>query len=227
MRNSNSNGEFVFQSGFYLIELTGKKARNLKEFQKVIEQIGDESIFYHMYHSLLEHHFAIPEYYNDFAFWLQHQLKEDVLAEKFASVSIYEAGDAKVLRSRLLDLIKEGIAKSKRSRKLPESRAFQFVMARWVVLPTRFRARNLQEFKECLERISLSTLFYHFFESRFHFTKKEEKYVDDFSIWLFDSLGEKKLADALNSLDPYGYTLEGIRKEIIKLIEGGGSAAEA
>lgn len=219
MRNSNSNGEFVFQSGFCLVELTGKKARNLKRFHKIIEGIDEESIFYHMYHSLLEHHFAIPEYYNDFAFWIQHELKEDVLAEKFASISIYEAGDVKELRARLLSIMGEHLSGGG-SRNLPEKSAFHFVKSRWVVVPTKFRAKNLQEFKTCLEQISLGTLFYHFFESRLHSSKKEEKYVDDFSMWIFDSLGKQELADKISSLDPYGYTLKGIRKEILKLVQG-------
>ncbi len=48
--------EFVFHHGFSLVELTGKRADNLKEFLKCIQTIDDESLFFHLYHTLRQHH---------------------------------------------------------------------------------------------------------------------------------------------------------------------------
>lgn len=214
-----AKSEFVFKKGFYLVELTGKKAENLKEFLDIIKTIDNESLFYHMYHSLLEHHFIIPDYFNDFAHWLGSELHEDALAEKVASVGIYEYGDIGAIRQKLISLLEERLKVKKASNSAPEGGAFHFVKSRLVVLPTKYKAKNLKEFLRCLKKIDGGTLFYHFFVSRLRFAKAEEKYVDDFSRWAWDSLESPELADELAKLDPYGYTLNGIRDEIIKIIE--------
>jgi hypothetical protein len=46
-----------------------------------------------------------------------------------------------------------------------------------------------------------------------------KKGVNDFSIWIEDCLDDKDLADRLASLDPYTYTLEGLRSTMVQLIE--------
>jgi hypothetical protein len=45
-----------------------------------------------------------------------------------------------------------------------------------------------------------------------------EKKDNDFSRWLRD-LGERSLASKISKLDPYSYTLEALRKEIISIID--------
>jgi hypothetical protein len=45
------------------------------------------------------------------------------------------------------------------------------------------------------------------------------KGLNDFSTWLQDSLGEAELAEDIARLDPYTYTLEGLRSALIQLIE--------
>lgn len=45
------------------------------------------------------------------------------------------------------------------------------------------------------------------------------KGLNDFSTWLKDNLDEAELADEIARLDPYVYTLEGLRSALIQLIE--------
>ncbi|MFQ6136666.1 MAG: DUF5752 family protein [Candidatus Hydrothermarchaeales archaeon] len=220
MADGPNDNEFVFQRGFYLIELTGKKAKNLKEFLNIVREIDETSIFYHMYHSLLEHHFVIPEYFNDFAYWLEKELHEDVLAEKLANIGVYGDGGIESLRSKLVDTLEERLKVRKKIMDVPEGEEFHFVRSRYVILPTKYRARNLEEFLKCMRKIDNGTLFYHFFESRLRPKKEGVEYPDDFSAWIFDSLGLQELADRLAKIDFLGYTLDGIRKEIIKIVEG-------
>ena len=218
---SDGQSEFVFQQGFYLVELTGEKAGNLKEFLKCIQMVDDESIFYHMYHLILNHHFAMLGYSNDFTNWLRNELHEDVLAEKFTNVRRSEYGNIWALREKLVELLKKRLQdKFNNDVKVPEDRAFHFVKYRVVVLSTKYRAGNLDEFVECLERIDKSTLFYHFFSSRLTFSEKKEKYVDDFSRWI-NEIGYPEIADGTAAIDPHGYTLEGIRKEIAGIVRRG------
>ncbi|MDO9027748.1 MAG: DUF5752 family protein, partial [Candidatus Roizmanbacteria bacterium] len=60
------------------------------------------------------------------------------------------------------------------------------------------------------------SLYFHIFESRLRLHRG----VNDFSIWLQDCLDEKELSDKIAVLDPYNYTIEGLRSLIIQLIEG-------
>jgi hypothetical protein len=41
---------------------------------------------------------------------------------------------------------------------------------------------------------------------------------NDFSIWFRESLGEEKLASEISRIDPYTYTLEGLRNKIIRIV---------
>jgi hypothetical protein len=74
---------------------------------------------------------------------------------------------------------------------------------------------DLREFVEALRKISLGSLFFHFFDSRFRLGKG----LNDFSSWLRDSLDEPELAGEIDRLDPYTYTLEGLRSALIQLVE--------
>lgn len=213
--------EFVFQRGLHLVELTGKNAENLKEFLKCIRTVDTESIFYHMYHTLIQHHFVIPEYFNDFAYWLGNDLHEDVIAEKFTYVGISEYGDIVAVKKKLVEILKKRLRdRSNNNFNVPEGRAFHFVRSRVIVLPTKYKAKNLEEFVECLEKIDNDTLFYHFFSSRLKFSKKKEKCVDDFSRWI-NEIGHSEMADRITAIDLYGYTLKGIRKEIAGIVRRG------
>lgn len=212
--------EFVFQHGFSLVELAGKKARNLKEFLKCLQTIDDESIFYHVYHTLRQHHFAIPEYSNDFAHWLKKELREDVLAERFTYVRISQYDDIKAVKEKLIKGLKKRLDdKSNQMLEVPEERAFHFVRVKVIALPTKYKAKNLKEFAKCLEEIERDPIFYHFFSARLKSGNNKGKYTDDFSRWI-NKIGYPEIADKIAAINPYGYTLEGLRKEILNIIKG-------
>jgi hypothetical protein len=84
-----------------------------------------------------------------------------------------------------------------------------------VTIPTSYVVHDLREFVEALRKISLGSLFFHVFDSRLRLGKG----LNDFSIWMQDSLDETELAEEINRLDPYTYTLEGLRSALIQLIE--------
>ncbi len=213
--------EFVFQHGFSLVELSGEKAGNLKEFLKCIKSIDDESIFFHVYHTLRQHHFAIPEYSNDFAHWLKKELHEDVLAERFTYIRISQYDDIKTVKQKLIESIKKRLdERSNGMRSVPEERSFHFVRARVIALPTKYKAKNLKEFAKCLKEIERDSLFYHFFSARLKPGNNKEEYSDDFSRWIA-KIGHPGTADKIAALNPYGYTLEGLRKEILNIIREG------
>jgi hypothetical protein len=60
--------------------------------------------------------------------------------------------------------------------------------------------------------VSFGTLYYHMFDARM----RPELGNNDFSIWIRDN-GYPDLAKAVQELDPYSYTLDGLRKAVIRL----------
>jgi hypothetical protein len=66
-----------------------------------------------------------------------------------------------------------------------------------------------------LRKVSINTIYYHMFDARM----RPELGNNDFSIWIRDS-GYPDLAAAIQALDPYSRTLEGLRNAVIKLIDG-------
>lgn len=206
---------FRFQSRTYIKELTGLKAKNLREFVDTLKKVPDSVIYYHTHHFLEEHHYLIPEPSNDFAVWVNDVLGEEVLGERLASVNTFEFPSLGALRERIVVIIEEHLTGGSNSREAMPGREFCFMKSVNVVISTPYVAHDLREFVEALRKISLGSLYFHVFESRLRLGRG----LNDFTIWLQDSLEEAELGEEIARLDPYTYTLEGLRSAFIQLIE--------
>jgi hypothetical protein len=132
-----------------------------------------------------------------------------------ASVNTFEFPSLGVLRDRLVGIIEEHLSAKSDSREAMPGREFYFMKSVGAILPTAYAAHDLREFVEALRKISLGSLYFHVFESRLRLGRG----LNDFTIWLKDSLGEAELGEEIARLDPYTYTLEGLRSSLIQLIE--------
>jgi small-conductance mechanosensitive channel len=206
---------FRFQSRTYIKELTGLRANNLKELAETLKKVPDSVIYYHTHHFVEEHHYLIPEPSNDFAVWVNDVLGEEVLGERLASVNTFEFPSLNALRERIVVIIEEHLAGGADSRRATLGREFCFMKSVSVVISTSYVAHDLREFVEALRKISLGSLYFHVFESRLRLGRG----LNDFTIWFQDSLGEAELGEEIARLDPYTYTLEGLRSAFIQLIE--------
>ena len=206
---------FRFFNRVHLTELTGLKAKNLKELADVLKTAPDSIMYYHTHHFLAEHHYLTPEPANDFAVWVSDVLGDETLGEKLANIDAFEFSTLSALRERIVNVIGEHISSGQELRKAPEGREFYFMKSASVVMSTPYAARDLREFVEALRRLSLGSLYFHIFESRLRLGKV----TNDFSVWMKDSLEEQELAEAIEKVDPYTYTLEGVRSQLIRLIE--------
>jgi small-conductance mechanosensitive channel len=206
---------FRFYTHLHLKELTGLKASNLTELAKLLKEVPDPAIYYHTHSFLEEHHYLTPEPANDFALWVSDELGDEVLGEKLASIDTFDFPTIGALRARIEAVIRDYLSKKPDGRTAHEGREFHFIKSMSFVLPTPYIAHDLREFVEVLRQVSLNSLSYHIFEARLRLRKG----VNDFSIWIEDCLEDKDLADKLAYLDPYNYTLEGLRSTIIQLIE--------
>ncbi|MEW6676179.1 MAG: DUF5752 family protein, partial [Nitrospirota bacterium] len=206
---------FRFYTRLYTKELTGLKAKNLSELAQILKDVPDSVIYYHTHHFIEEYQYLTPQPANDFALWVGDALGDEILAEKLSNIDTFEFSTIGELRERIIAVINEELSTRQDGRTAPEGREFHFIKSVSVILPTPYVAHDLREFVEVLRKVSIDSLYFHIFESRLRLHKG----VNDFSIWLQDCLDEKELADKIAVLDPYNYTLEGLRSAIIQLIE--------
>jgi len=206
---------FRFYTRMYLKELTGLKAGNLTELANLLKEAPESVVYYHTHHFLEEHHYLTPEPANDFALWVSDELGDEVLGEKLANIDIFDFLTIDALRARIEGVIRDYLSKNPNGRTAREGREFHFIKSISFIMPTSYVANDLREFVEVLRQVSIDSLSYHIFEARL----KLKKGVNDFATWIEECLGDKDLANKLAYLDPYNYTLEGLRSTIIQVIE--------
>jgi hypothetical protein len=206
---------FEFYTSIVLKELTGKKARNLHELVEIIKEVSGSVIYYHTHLFLQRHQSFSPEPPNAFAYWAFHILGEYKLGEELASIDICEFSSIRELREKIIKTIENHMFDNKAPlRYAPEGREFDFLKARSFVMPVGFKARNLKEFAMILDKVTIRSIYFHIFESRLRL----EKGVNDFSFWIGTSAGVPEVAKIISSLDPYSFTMEGLRRKIIDII---------
>lgn len=210
-----ANQPFRFFSRSHLTELTGLKASNLRELLEILKTAPDSIVYYHTHHFLEHYHYLSPEPANDFAVWVSNSLGDEVLGERLASIDTFSFSNLAALKQRLVGVMEESLTNVSVMRTVMPGEEFYFMKSVSVILPTNYVANDLREFVEILRRTSLGSLYYHIFESRLRLGRG----MNDFSTWMRGSLGEPDLGDEIARIDPYTYTLEGLRLVLIQLIE--------
>jgi hypothetical protein len=206
--------EFYFNTKLDQTLLLGRTATNIPELLEGIRDVPEASIYYHTHKFLHQHHFLSPEPPNDFSYWITEVLNDARLGEIMSSVDIIQFHTLEDLRNRFVEILSERPRPERRTLTAPEGQEFHFMCSRMFVLRTPHVASNLDEFKDVLKRVSINSLYYHIFDAKLRLEKGE----NDFSRW-FRDLGKTELAGKVARLDPYTFTLEGLRHRIIQLVE--------
>ncbi|MDD5566113.1 MAG: DUF5752 family protein [Candidatus Omnitrophica bacterium] len=208
---------FRFYTRLHLSGLTGLRASTLNQLLALIREVPGSCIYHHTHRFLQQHQYLSPEPPNDFAYWVTEVLGEDELGEKLASIDTIQFNTIRALRERIVEAIESylkdnPLAKMKFSH---EGDEFYFIRSVSFVLPTNYVVYDLNEFADALTKVTIDSIYFHIFESRLRL----EKANNDFSNWIESSFGDKELADSINRLDPYTYTIEDLRKTMIKIIK--------
>jgi len=207
---------FYFNSGAHLLRISRDKAANLQELLDAIRTCGNSCIFQHTFQTLEEHHFIREGFSNDFSHWAFSACNEVGLAERLAALDVREFTSIASLRERLVSIIEGYLQKNPRAATRPAMEPFYLMAADLVVVPTPYVARNLEEFAEGLRKVSIHGIYYHFIDARLRIRLNN----NDFSVWLEKELDMGQAADRLNRIDIYTSTLEGVRRNILRIIEG-------
>jgi hypothetical protein len=208
---------FRFRTQINLVELTGRKACDVRELLDHLKTLPDSAIYYHTHHFLIQHQFLSPEPPNDFAYWVGEVLNERLLGEQLAGIDTVQFTSIQALRDKLIQVLETYLAQTPPMRIASAGEELYFMKSRGFVLQTPYEAWTLQDFKEAVQNVSIHSLYHHIFEARLRLKRGID---NDFSLWLDKELGEQRLASALTRLDPYTATLEAVRRRIVDLTEG-------
>jgi hypothetical protein len=193
--------------------LLGRKASTLPELLNGIRNVPKSSIYYHTHRFLQAHHYLTPEPSNDFAYWSSEVMNEVVLGEQLSSIDIVRFKSIADLQSCLEEIVEGHLRGRRWVSEAPPGEEFHFMASRLFVMQTPHVATTLAEFREILKRVSIDSLYYHIFDAKLRLENGE----NDFSRW-FRDLAKPALAEEVTRLDPYTYTLEGLRKRLIVLV---------
>ena len=206
---------FYFNSAAHLLRIGWEQAANLQELLEAIRTCSDACIFQHTFQTLEEHHFIREGFSNDFSHWAFSACNEVELAERLAALDVREFTSIAALRERLVNIIETYLKKNPRSASRVAMEPFYLMAADVVVVPTPYVARNLEEFADGLRKVSIHSIYYHFIDARLRLKLNN----NDFSVWLEEELDMAQAADRLNRIDIYTSTLEGVRRNILRIIE--------
>ncbi|MBE3118158.1 MAG: hypothetical protein IMZ50_05305 [Candidatus Atribacteria bacterium] len=205
---------FRFLTRLNLVELLGRRAKNIPELLEGLRLVPGTSIYYHTHRFLQQHHYLSPEPPNDFAFWVTNSLGLDSLGERLASVDTVSFPTIRDLRTKYLEILEfYSQGHNARNGDCPEGQEFHFMSFRTFILPTPYEAHNLKEFRDILQKVSINSIYFHIFDARLRLKKGK----NDFSNWL-EEMGETQLAREISRLDPYTITFEGLRRDLIQRV---------
>jgi hypothetical protein len=205
---------FYFNTSEHLLRIGRQKAGTLSELRHAIETCPEDSIFQHTFRTLQEHHFIRQGFSNDFAHWSLSACHEPALAEQLASVDVREFTAIEGLRRRMVEIVDEFLQSHERSGSRPASEPFYFCASDIVVLPTAFVPDTLKGFLDGINQVSVHSIHHHFIEARLRIHRMS----NDFSQWLEEEAGLQEAADAIERIDFYTNTLEGVRRQIAGIV---------
>ena len=212
---------FYFNSASHLLRIGRQRANNLNELLEALKTCPEDSIFQHTFQTLQEHHFIREGFSNDFAHWAFAACNEVALAERLSSLDVREFTSVEAVRERIVGIVEDYLKKNPRSGDRAALEPFYFCASDTVVVPTPFVARNLGEFAECIGKVSIHSIHYHFIEARLRLKLNS----NDFSVWLEQELDLGRLADRLNRIDIYTSTLQDVRRAILRVVQPSAAAA--
>ncbi|MBI2118497.1 MAG: hypothetical protein HYT97_02590 [Elusimicrobia bacterium] len=210
-----ASAPFRFVTQVSVTQMTQWKAKNIYELLSCLKEVPGSVIYHHTHRFLKQHQFLLPEPPNDFAYWVDTALQDEKLAEKLFAIDTIRFPTIRDIREKVVQTIEEHLISYKNHHDAPAGDEFYFKQSISFVLPTPYETWNLSEFAEALKKVSINSLYHHIFEARI----RPPLEINDFSNWFETALGETKLAEAISKMDPYTHTLEGLRHQVINLVE--------
>jgi trehalose synthase-fused probable maltokinase len=208
-------GAFTFMACMELREFVGMRAENERQLAQLLDEAPLDSIYYHTHGFLLRHRLTVGIYPNDFATWVDAQVRDRVLGERLAMVDPADFLTLQALREELVSVVDEHLRRLGIVPQVVSGEPFDFIQSRIVEIPTGIAARTLQELRDALLEIDQSSLYFHLVEARLRLGRGR----NDFAAWLERGLGLPELAGQVQAVNPYAGSLEQTRARLIALLD--------
>ena len=205
---------FYFNTSEHLLRIGRQKACTLSELLQAIETCPEDSVFQHTFRTLQEHHFIRQGFSNDFGHWSLFACNEPALAEQLASVDVREFTAIAGLRARMVEILGQYLHNNPQVGSRLAQEPFYFCASDIVVLPTTFKADSLKGFLDGINQVSVHSIHHHFIEARLRLHLMS----NDFSQWLEEEAGLEQAAGAIEKIDFYTNTMEGVRMQIARIV---------
>lgn len=210
---------FLFMTSVEAVQLTGHKAGSLLELYLYLKEAEGASLYHHTHRFYRSHSFLGSADRSDFALWVANNLKEEAVAENMGALDLRDYHTLEEVRAALLACMEPLMEDKERwARRVPPGLEFHFCKSVSLVLPAGYEARNLEEFLKALERVDVSSLYYHLIEAPLHFHGEPRQFPNDFSHWLGEG-GFPEQAKALAAVDPYEGDLEELRQKLLSVFQ--------
>jgi hypothetical protein len=200
---------FVFRKVTWLVEASGKRAGSLDELLRLLTVADPDAIAFHMHREFLQVKFAHAEWPNDFAYWVVRVLGDEVLGERLANLRVAGHDDLASVQRAIARIVADHCVRNPELARVrvPVGRELNLCSAVKFVMTTGRSARNLAELTTAVGEVEASSIFYHLFEAR-----------NDFAEWTRETLRDEALAARLRGFDPYMFSIEQARAQLVKIL---------
>lgn len=203
---------FQFYAASYLVKICHDRANNLRELAEGIRRVSDSSISYHAVQCLESHHYT--SFSSDFSQWILHACNEEILAERLGVIDVRDFGCVGELRDSLVRILEQHLEEFPAAAARTAFETFYFCELSETAEPLGKQATDLRELADGIGHLSLQALHYHLISS---YLRPPHK-TNDFSAWIEQQFEMPEVAHALNRIDFYTNTLDGVRSEILKIL---------
>ncbi|UCH87916.1 MAG: hypothetical protein JSV49_06505 [Thermoplasmata archaeon] len=207
---------FQFYNESRITTFTGIKANSLSSMYKGIHKVSEESIFFHMHQCYFRPHFSPADNMNDFARWIWIHIGEYSITEKLAMVDPFLCDSVRECRKKLLTYLKDYLGGGAFIPRVSRDKEFYFLESKSFIYPAGFEAKNLNEFRKCIQLSAINSIFYHMISSRMRYGHK----INDYSAWLSENLSENEKAERIAHINLFSSNLWDIRDRILVILDG-------
>jgi uncharacterized protein DUF5752 len=199
-----------------LVMPIGRRATNLREFLDALASVSLDVIQHHLHRAALHRRFDELDYPNDFASWAAKGLEDLALAEKLAALDPYAYGQLEEAREAISSLVDDHLSEQPSVTPVRRGFEFHFASGLYLALSSGREAWSLEELRQAIAEVPLSSIFFHFHEARLRGPGED---IDDFSRWIEGQFGPHPVADEMRALDFYFFSLEELRQRLVSIFD--------
>ena len=207
---------FPFYACADIREILNRRAHGEQELLEGIEEVDEDSIYYHTHSYYMHGKYEYDLFPNDFATWVADDVRDRLLSEHLAVLDPFHFGNLEALREELLTTIDDHLDRLGFSPRALSGELFHFSRARIISFPTGVTVSSRKELGKAIRDATPQTLFYHFFEDAFRKGTRNGSLIQ----WVAEDLRDQELAEGLSNFNPYRLHMDRLRTDLLSLISG-------